>query len=105
MDRPETDNDTSSTNTQQPGEGRDAEGDSVESLDEPLAEEHVQTQEQRNQAWTTDETPDPRRDNEGEPLRADSQPPPTLDMPSELEDKLEEINANPGSDAEEGSGG
>lgn len=100
MDRPATDNDTSSTSTQKPGEGRRAEGDRVESLDEPLAEEHVHTQEQRNQEWTQGGSHDPRRDTEGEPLRTDSQPPPTMDRPSELEDKLEEVKAHPGSEAE-----
>ncbi|CAN5132484.1 hypothetical protein BH20ACT9_BH20ACT9_12690 [soil metagenome] len=103
MEKPETDNDTSSTNTQDPGEGREAEGDAVESLDEPLAAEHVHTQEQRNQQWTADETPDPRRDSEGEPLQTDSQPPPTLDMSAELQDKLKDVKANPHSDAEETS--
>lgn len=104
MEKPATDNDTSSTNTQQPGESREAEGDAAESLDEPLAEEHVRTQEQRNQEWTADETPDPRRDSEGEPLRTGSTPPPTLDMPTDLENKLDEVMANPHSDAEEGGG-
>ena len=100
MDKPQTDNDTSSTNTQQPGEGREAAGDSTESLDEPLAEEHVNTQEQRNQPWTREGSPDPRRQNEGEPQRVDSKPAPTLDMPDELEEKLEEVKAHTGSDAE-----
>ena len=101
MDKPQTDNDTSSTTTQQPGEGREAEGDAVESLDEPLAEEHVRTQEQRNQAWTQDGAEDPRR-GEGEPMRTDTTAPPTLDRPDALEDKMEEVMANPHSDAEEG---
>ena len=99
MDKPQTDNDTSSTNTQQPGEGREAEGDSKESLDEPLAEEHVNTQEQRNQSWTQGGSDDPRR-SEGEPLRTDDSSSPTLDMPSELEDKLDEVVANPSNETE-----
>lgn len=103
MERPETDTDTSSTSTQQPGEGREAAGDSKEGLDEPLAEEHVHTQEQRNQPWTEGGSQDARRDDEGEPLRTDATPPPTLDMPSELEDKLDDVMAHPHSDAEETS--
>ena len=99
MERPETDNDTSSTSTQQPGEGREAAGDSKEGLDEPLAEEHVHTQEQRNQPWTQGGSDDPRR-GEGEPMRTDSSSPPTLDMPDELEDKLDEVVANPSNETE-----
>lgn len=102
MDKPETDNDTSSTNTQQPGEGREEEGDAVESLDKPLAEEHVRTQEQRNQPWTEDGTSDPRREGQGMTGQVSTDPAPTLDMPSELEDKLDEVMANPHSDAQEG---
>ena len=99
MDKPQTDNDTSSTSTQQPGEGREAAGDSKEGLDEPLAEEHVNTQEQRNQPWTQEGSDDPRR-GEGEPMRTDSSSPPTLDMPDELESKLDEVVANPTNETE-----
>ncbi|HEV2070104.1 MAG TPA: hypothetical protein VGR26_09950 [Acidimicrobiales bacterium] len=64
MDKPETDNDTSSTSTQQPGDERKAKGDSKETFEnQPLDEAHVRTQEQRNQDWTkgSDES-DSRRD-------------------------------------------
>ncbi len=104
MDNSETDNnDTSSTSTQEPGDGRRAEGDAKEGLDEPLADEHVRTQEQRNQQWTTAEPSDSRRENEGEPLRTDGQPSPTMDMPDELEAKLDDVMAHPHSDAQETS--
>lgn len=106
MDKPETGNDTSSTSTQEPGEGREAEGDAVESLDEPLAEEHVHTQEQRNQAWTQGGGDDPRQ-RQGEAMsgQASTDPAPTLDMPSDLEDKLDDVMAHPHSDAQKGEGG
>lgn len=97
MDKPMTGNDTSGTSEQEPGDGRRADGDAVESLDKPLADEHVNTQEQRNQAWTTG----PGR-QEDEPMRMqDSSPAPTLDRPQELEDKLDEVMANPHSDAQD----
>lgn len=102
MDKPRTDNDTSSTSTQEPGDDRRAKGDSKETLqNSPLAEEHVHTQEQRNQTWTkgTDES-DPRR-HEGEPLRSDTTPAETLDRPSELEDKLDDVMSHPHSDAQD----
>jgi hypothetical protein len=104
MDKPEADNDTSSTSTQEPGDERRAKGDSKETFEnQPLDEAHVRTQEQRNQLWTagSDES-DPRR-HEGEPLRTDSQPAETLDMPQDLEDKLDDVMANPHSDAEKGT--
>jgi hypothetical protein len=100
MEKSGNDNDTSSTSTQEPGEGREAEGDAQEGLDQPLADEHVHTDEQRNQQWTTGASREV-----DEPLREDSQPAPTLDMPQELEDKLDDIEAHPDSDAQEGTGG
>lgn len=69
-------------------------------LDSPLAEEDVHTQEQRNQPWTQGGSDDPRRDG-GDPLRTGTEPAPTLDMPGELEDKLDDIMANPSSDAQD----
>jgi hypothetical protein len=98
MEKSGNDNDTSSTSTQEPGEGREAEGDAQEGLDQPLADEHVHTDEQRNQQWTTGASREV-----DEPLREDSQPAPTLDMPQELEDKLDDIEAHPHSDAQETS--
>ena len=86
--------------THEPGD-QQGEDKRTMTLDSPLAEEDVHTQEQRNQAWTQDGAQDPRR-GEGEPLRTDDTSPPTLDMPDALEDKLEDIMANPHSDAEEG---
>lgn len=85
--------------THEPG---DHQGESSgNTLDQPLADEHVSTDQQRNQAWTSQSPTDPRRDNEGEPLRTDSTPPPTMDMPADLEAKLDDVMAHPHSDAEE----
>lgn len=69
-------------------------------LDSPLAEEDVNTQEQRNQTWTQGGSNDPRREESG-PSRVSTQPAPTLDMPAELEGKLDDIIANPSSDAQD----
>ncbi len=77
---------------------------SDKTLDQPLAEEHVNTQEQRNQDWTRGGAADSRRDNAGEPLRTDTTSAPPLDMPDELEAKLDDVMANPHSDAQEGEG-
>lgn len=79
--------------THEPGD-QQGKGGTGKTLDQPLAEEDVHTQEQRNQSWTQEGSDDPRR-GEGEPLRTDATPPPTLDMPSELEDKLDDVTANP----------
>ncbi len=98
MEESGSNNDTSSTSTQEPGEGREAEGDAKEGLDKPLADEHVHTQEQQNQQWTTGAS----REMDESPQ--DSQPAPTLDMPQELEDKLDDVMAHPHSDAEKGGG-
>jgi hypothetical protein len=105
MDKPKTDTDTSSTSTQEPGDERQAKGDSKETFEnQPLDEAHVRTQEQRNQMWTAGTgDSDPRR-AEGEP-RSDTQPAETLDMPQALEDKLDDVMADPHSDAEKGSQG
>lgn len=103
MDKPETDNDTSSTSTQEPGDDRRGKGDEKEGLSQPLADEHVHTQEQKNQEWTTSDEHDPRRQESSDPLRTDAQPAETLDRPQELKDKLEDIEAHPSSDAEEGT--
>ena len=105
MDKPETDNDTSSTSTQQPGDERQARGDSKETFEnQPLDEAHVRTQEQRNQDWTRGTDEGDSRRQEGEPLRTDSPPAETLDMPSELEDKLDDVMSHPHSDAQKGTG-
>ena len=104
MDKPKTDNDTSSLSTQQPGDDRRGKDDSKETFEnQPLDEAHVRTQEQRNQKWTagTDEADDRRQ--EGEPLRTGSDPADTLDRPSELEDKLDDVMSHPHSDAQETS--
>ena len=87
--------DTSSTSTQEPGQGRQSEGDSAESLDQPLADEHVHTQEQRNQEWTTG----PGRQDDDRRVEGASAPP--LDMPQDLQSKLDEVQANPHSDAQD----
>lgn len=101
----ETGDDTSSTSTQEPGDDREAKGDEKEGLSEPLADEHVRTQEQKNQEWTTSDEHDTRRQETSDPLRTDATPSETLDMPQELEDKLDDIEAHPSSDAEKGTGG
>ncbi len=75
----------------------------AKTLDSPLADEDVRTDQQRNQSWTSQSPTDPRRENEGEPLRSDSQPPPTMDMPDDLEAKLDDVMAHPHSDAEDTS--
>lgn len=69
-------------------------------VNEPLPEEAVHTQEQRNQAWTEDGEGDPRRQDQKTTHEA-GDPPPTLDLPQALEDELDDIEANPSSDAEE----
>ena len=84
--------------THEPGDQQGKAG-TTKRLDQPLAEEDVNTQEQRNQAWTQEGSDDPRR-GEGEPMRSENTAPPTLDMPDELEDKLEEVVANPSNDTE-----
>ncbi|MGI9120481.1 MAG: hypothetical protein ACR2G7_10265 [Acidimicrobiales bacterium] len=99
----DTGDDTSSTSTQEPGDDRRGKGDKNEGLSEPLADEHVRTQEQKNQAWTASDEHDPRRQETSDPLRVDPKPAETLDMPQELEDKLDDIEAHPSSDAQETS--
>ena len=84
--------------THEPGD-QQGKGGTSKTLDQPLAEEDVNTQEQRNQSWTQEGSDDPRR-GEGEPMRSDSTAPPTLDRPPELEDKLEEVVANPTNETE-----
>ncbi len=102
MDKPTTDNDTSSTSTQEPGDDRRQKGDSKETFEnQPLDEAHVRTQEQRNQKWTAGADESDDRRNEGEPLRTDTHPADTLDRPSELEDRLDDVMSHPHSDAEE----
>lgn len=96
----ETGDDTSSTSTQEPGDDREAKGDEKEGLSEPLADEHVRTQEQKNQEWTTSDEADPRLTETSDPMQTDSQPSETLDMPQELEDRLDDIEAHPSSDAQ-----
>ncbi|MBW3580043.1 MAG: hypothetical protein KY431_03290 [Actinobacteria bacterium] len=75
-------------------------GKNTKTLDSPLAEEDVHTPQQRDQSWTPGEATGPRRE---EPMRVEGNMAPPLDMPSELEDKLEQVNANPHSDAQETS--
>jgi hypothetical protein len=86
--------------THEPGD-QQGEAKRTMTLDSPLAEEDVNTQEQRNQAWTQGGSDDPRRDG-GDPLRlGTTEPAPTLDRPAELENKLDEVMANPHSDAQD----
>ena len=80
--------------THEPGEQG---GTTKETLSSDLAEEDVHTQEQRNQQWTSG----PSR-GDGEAQRPAEAPGATLDMPSELEDKMDEVMANPHSDAQVG---
>lgn len=89
--------------THEPGDRQGKSGTRA-TLDTPLADEHVHTDEQRNQQWTSQAPTDPRRDNEGEPLRIDGTSAPTLERPDELENKLDEVMASPHSDAQKGEG-
>lgn len=76
-------------------------------VNEPLPEEAVRTQEQRNQAWTEDGEGDSRRQDQ-KTIHEAGDPPPTLDRSQELKDKLDDVEANPHSDAEktgDGEGG
>ncbi|HWH33867.1 MAG TPA: hypothetical protein VNT56_00930 [Acidimicrobiales bacterium] len=70
-------------------------------INEPLSEDAVNTQEQRNQAWTRDNEGDPRRDQPTEHQAGD--PPPPLDRPDELEQRLDDVVSNPSSDAQDTS--
>ena len=69
-------------------------------VDKPLADEDVNTQEQVNQDWTSQSESDPRR-QEGDPHRVGTEPASPLDRPSDLENKLDEVMANPHSDAQD----
>ncbi|MBW3645330.1 MAG: hypothetical protein KY441_07485, partial [Actinobacteria bacterium] len=70
-------------------------------VNEPLSDDAVNTQEQVNQDWTSQSDSDERRGdrNESEPLRAEQKPVEPLDNPAE--GKLEEVMANPHSDAQD----
>ncbi|MBW3574591.1 MAG: hypothetical protein KY450_06955 [Actinobacteria bacterium] len=94
---PQTGHDT----THQPGDDQTHEpaehgGKSAKTLSSDLAEEDVNTPEQRNQAWT----PGPGREG-GDPLRIEGTTAPPLDMPPALEDKMDDVMANPHSDAQD----
>lgn len=67
-------------------------------VNEPLPEEDVNTPEQRDQKWTAAEPSGPRGE---EPLRHDVKPVEPLDMPGELQDKLEDVKSHPHSDAQD----
>ncbi len=87
--------------THQPGDDQTHEpaeqgGKSTKTLDSDLAEEDVHTPEQRNQDWT----PGPGRQGD-DPQRIEGTTAPPLDMPSALEDKMDEVMANPHSDAQD----
>ncbi len=87
--------------THEPGD-QQGKSETTKTLDSPLADEDVNTKEQRNQGWTSQEPSDPRRYNEGEPLRQqDSSPAPTVDRPQGLKDKLDDVQAHPHSDAQD----
>jgi len=79
--------------THEPGEHG---GKDVKTLDSPLAEEDVNTPHQRNQGWTDG----PGREDD-DPLRIEGTMAPPLDMPQGLQSKLDEVNANPHSDAQD----
>ncbi len=91
--------------THVPGDDRTHEpaehgGKDVKSFSSDMNEEDVNTPQQRDQAWTPGEATGPRRE---EPMRIEGGTTPPLDMPSELEDKLDQVKANPHSDAQETS--
>ena len=86
-----------------PGDDRSHEpaehgGKSTKTLSSDLAEEDVNTPQQRDQAWTPGEPTGPRRE---EPLRIEGTMAPPLDMPQDLENKLDDGMANPHSDAQD----
>lgn len=81
--------------THEPGE-ESAKSGTSKTLDSDLAEEHVNTPQQRDQSWTPGQPTGPRGD---EPLRHDVKPVETLDNPAE--GKLDEVMANPHSDAQD----
>lgn len=72
-------------------------------VNEPLPDDAVNTQEQANQDWTRQSDSDERRGDrtESEPLRAEQKPVEPLDMPGELQDKLEDVKSHPHSDAQD----
>ena len=67
-------------------------------INEPLPEEDVNTPQQRDQKWTAGEPTGPRGE---EPLRHDVKPVETLENPAQ--DKLDDVMANPHSDAQDTS--
>jgi hypothetical protein len=71
-------------------------GTEAKTLDSDLAEEHVNTPQQRDQSWTPGEPTGPRGD---EPLRQDVKPVDPLPHPAQ--DQLDQVKANPGSDAQD----
>ncbi len=85
--------------THEPAEEPGKSGTS-KALDDPLAEEDVHTPMQRDQGWTQGEPTGPRRE---EPMRIEGEMAPPLDMPQQLDDKLDEVMANPHSDAQDTS--
>ncbi len=91
------------TTSHVPGDDRTHEpaehgGKDVKTFSSDMAEEDVNTPMQRDQAWTPGEATGPRRD---EPMRIEGNMAPPLDLPSNLENKLDEVKANPHSDAQD----
>ena len=86
--------------THEPGDKQGKSGTS-DSLDAPLASEDVHTQEQRNQSWTSEAPTDERREGLDDPMRIQGTSAPPLDMPQDLQSKLEDVEANPHSDAQD----
>ncbi len=75
-------------------------GKNVKTFSSDMAEEDVHTPQQRDQAWTPGEATGPRRD---EPMRIEGNMAPPLDRPQGLKDKLQEVQENPSSDAQDAS--
>ncbi len=65
-------------------------------VNEPIPEEDVDTPQQRDQTWTAPEPTGPRGQ---EPLRHDVKPVEPVGNPAQ--DKLEDVKANPHSDAQD----
>jgi hypothetical protein len=71
-------------------------GKGAKTLSSDLAEEHVNTPQQRDQSWTPGEPTGPRGD---EPLRQDVKP--VDPLPNPAQGKVDEVVANPSSDAQD----
>ncbi|HEV2767951.1 MAG TPA: hypothetical protein VGV63_09650 [Acidimicrobiales bacterium] len=82
--------------THEPGQEPGKSGTSKTLDYSELADKDVNTPQQRDQSWTPEEPTGPRAE---EPLRQEAKPVEPLPQPAQ--DKLEEVKANPHSDAQD----